>query len=153
MLLILPPSSVVLTTHPKALITTMTTFLVLAIIKITVVIFVTMTYLEMEAHKVLLLGTNSTHNNNISLTSSEVGLYHHGSCHYVRILLISILSLLLLPINREFWANILRLMLPQLHQHPLTSQLLCIPCIPLLRRAHGTWTHRRHKVISYLIVI
>lgn len=91
-------------------------------------------------HKFLLLGTRSSRNNNIPLTNSGVGLRHHGSCLCAHILLLCGFSILLIPINKAVWASVLRLTLQQRHQHPLTLQLICIPCLSLLLITHGTST-------------
>lgn len=130
--LILPPNNVFLTTHHRAPTTTMETAPILTTLRIRVVIIVTMDILIVATHKVLLLGKNIR----IPLTIIKFGLRHHWSCLCVCILLFRELTVLLLPINMEFWASVLRLTLPQLHQHPLTSQLLCTPCLSLL------WTTR-----------
>lgn len=140
MLLILPPSSVLLTTHPRAPIVALETTSILATIRIGMVIVVIVVVLAVETHNVLLLRSNNKHNNNIHVTSNGVRLRHHGPCLCACILLLHWLAHMLLPVNKAFRSNILRLMLPQLHQHPLTLQLLCAPYFSLLLTTHVTYT-------------
>lgn len=65
-------------------------------------IFIIMVVITVASHKVLLLCINNNRSINIPFTSSGVGLHLHGSCLYACILLLKGLSLLPLPINREF---------------------------------------------------